>query len=145
MATTTRGRHIPFTLAPELFGSHDDALGDLFRRDDGSKARGRVVRAPRRLSAASRASFPFTNGRNGPNTSSRRLVPTTRATATLSMPTPAPAPSRAMSDFTLDILCKDAPGVLQVRPNPRVAVALIPTSYTILRTLAERVQRPADT
>ena len=40
-----------------------------------------------------------------------------------SMPTPAPAPSRAMGDFTLDILCKDAPGVLQVRPNPRVAVA----------------------
>ena len=28
------------------------------------------------------------------------------------MPTPAPAQSR---DFTLDILCKDAPGVLQVR------------------------------
>ena len=68
--------------------------------------------------AASRASFPFTNGRKGPNTSSRRLVPTTRATATPSMPTPAPAPSREMSDFTLNILCKDAPGVLQVRPTP---------------------------
>lgn len=31
------------------------------------------------------------------------------------MPTPSPAPGRVMSDFTLDILCKDAPGVLQVR------------------------------
>ena len=64
------------------------------------------------LPVAPRASLPFTNGRNVPKASSRRLVPTMRATASPSMPTPAPAQSR---DFTLDILCKDAPGVLQVR------------------------------
>ena len=51
------------------------------------------------------------------------------------MPTPAPAQSR---DFTLDILCKDAPGVLQVRSPRRAAVAVAPifiySSNALLRT-----------
>jgi hypothetical protein len=58
-----------------------------------------------------------------------------RATASPSMPTPAPAQSR---DFTLDILCKDAPGVLQVRSPRRAAVAVAPifiySSNALLRT-----------
>ena len=94
------------------------------------------------LPVAPRASLPFTNGRNVPKASSRRLVPTMRATASPSMPTPAPAQSR---DFTLDILCKDAPGVLQVRSPRRAAVAVAPIFIYSSNVLEfESVRRPAE-
>ena len=126
---------------PSLFGSNDDALGDLFRRDDGSSARGRVVRAPRRPSRRLARVSSVHERKKWPE---HLLAPPRPDDASGRDPVHAharartePRDERFHPRYPLQGCARRSAGA----PPPRVAVA----SYNILRTLAERVERPADT